>query len=53
MTAFFMPIKNHQIIKNGQYSSNIDRPFYLIMKDYFTRETYSPERVSTLITSPI
>lgn len=42
-----------QAIKNGQYLSNIDRSFYLSMKDYFTRETYSPERVSTLITSPI
>mgnify|MGYP005887887637 CR=1 FL=1 len=36
-----------------QYSLNIDRSFYLSMKDYFTRETYSPERVSTLMTSPI
>ncbi len=54
ITAFFIPIKSHyQTIKNGQYSLNIDRSFYLIMKDYFTRETYSPERVSTLITSPI
>ena len=44
---------DEQTIKNGQYSLNIDRSFYLAMKDYFTRETYSPERVSTLITSPI
>lgn len=32
-------------------SQKLTALFYL--NDYFTRETYSPERVSTLITSPI